>query len=134
MSTEEGLAVTAAIIERDGRVLIARRPPGARHAGEWEFPGGKVEEGETGPQCLARELEEELGLTVEVGRLLGEVVHDYGDLRVRLMAFQASITGGAPRDIECSAHAWPTPGELSLYELLPPDRVLARELFGIEME
>jgi 8-oxo-dGTP diphosphatase len=132
MNVDEALAVTAAIIERDGRVLIAQRPPEARHAGEWEFPGGKVEEGETPEQCLARELDEELGVTVEVGRLLAEVFHDYPDLRVRLIALEAVITQGTPADIECSAHAWVRPNELGSYELLPPDRVLARALFGLQ--
>jgi len=131
MSEEPGMTVTAAIIIEDGRVLIAQRPPGGRHAGEWEFPGGKVEPGETPEQCLARELAEELGVTVEVGKAMGRVRHSYPDLVIDLLAFQAAITSGTLEDIECSAHVWALPEELRDYDLLPPDRVLAAEIFEV---
>ena len=131
MSDEVGMTVTAAIIIEDGRVLVAQRPPGGRHPGEWEFPGGKVEPGETPEQCLARELSEELGVTVEVGKAMSSVRHSYPDLVIDLLAYEATITGGALQDIECSAHAWARPGELVDYDLLPPDRVLAAEIFEV---
>ena len=67
--------VTAAIILRDDRVLLARRSSGQKLAGFWEFPGGKVEAGETPESCLARELEEELGIGVHVGRKFAESLH-----------------------------------------------------------
>jgi mutator protein MutT len=131
MSEEPGMTVTAAIIIEDGRVLISERPPGGRHAGEWEFPGGKVEPGETPEQCLARELAEELGVTVEVGKAVGRVRHSYPDLVIDLLAYEAAITMGTLEDIECSAHMWALPSELEEYDLLPPDRRLARDIFGI---
>jgi len=134
MSENAGITVTAAIIIEDGRVLIAQRPPGGRHAGEWEFPGGKVEPGETPEQCLARELAEELGVAVEVGRAAGRVRHSYPDLVVDLLAYEATITAGTLEDIECSAHAWVRPSQLEGYDLLPPDLVLAREIFGLQEE
>ena len=62
--------VTAAVIEKDGRILIAKRRIGDRHGGRWEFPGGKIDSGETPEECLKRELREELGIEAEIGELL----------------------------------------------------------------
>ncbi|MHB8895622.1 MAG: (deoxy)nucleoside triphosphate pyrophosphohydrolase [Candidatus Geothermincolia bacterium] len=130
MSDELAIIVTAAVIEADGLVLIAQRPPGGRHPGEWEFPGGKVEPGETSEDCVRRELVEELGIEVRVGRRLASIRHSYPDLEIELVAYACEITSGAPADIECSAHQWVPPEALPSFELLPPDRVMARELFG----
>ena len=105
MSEEPGMTVTAAIIIEDGRVLIS--------------------------ECLARELAEELGVTVEVGKAVGRVRHSYPDLVIDLLAYEAAITMGTLEDIECSAHMWALPSELEEYDLLPPDRRLARDIFGI---
>ncbi|MBU4240664.1 MAG: NUDIX domain-containing protein, partial [Actinobacteria bacterium] len=80
------MQVTAAIIERDGVVLIARRPPSGRHPGSWEFPGGKVEPGESPRECLAREMEEEVEIAVVVGEELATVRHTYHDLAIDLLA------------------------------------------------
>jgi 8-oxo-dGTP diphosphatase len=88
--------VTAAIFVENGRVLIARRRPGASQAGMWEFPGGKVRPGETPEACLQREIREELGLEITVGRRLGESLHAYADQRIRLLAYCARIEAGAP--------------------------------------
>jgi 8-oxo-dGTP pyrophosphatase MutT (NUDIX family) len=68
--------VTAAVIYNNGKVLLTRRAPGEKHAGWWEFPGGKIEEGETPEQCLARELTEELGIETVIGRLAAESVFE----------------------------------------------------------
>lgn len=122
MEQHEALTVTAAIIVEESRVLITRRPPGGRHAGAWEFPGGKVETGETPAECLARELTEELGITVEVGEKLAVVNHAYTDLAIELLVFDCRIVCGRPRDLACSEHAWVASEELSEYDLLPPDR------------
>jgi len=131
MKSDQAITVTAAIIMDSERVLVAQRPPGGRHPGEWEFPGGKIEPGETLHQCLARELKEELDVTVRVGRKLAIVRHCYPDLEVELVAFECDITDGDLTDIECSAHEWVEPAMLGEYSLLPPDEVLARELFGV---
>lgn len=124
------MQVTAAVIKRDGLVLIARRPGGGRHPGAWEFPGGKVEPGESPEECLARELTEELGITVEVGKRLSAISHEYPDLSIDLIVFSCEITSGEPADLGCSAHRWVRPGELNGYDLLPPDRELVRVLWG----
>ncbi len=120
--------VTAAVIIEEGRVLVTQRPPGGRHPGAWEFPGGKVEAGETPQECLARELAEELSIAVEVGDMLAVVGHEYPDLAIDLIAFRCRITGGVPADVGCSSHEWVTTDELDGYDLLPPDRELARLL------
>lgn len=121
-------SVTAAIIVEEGRVLITRRPPGGRHPGAWEFPGGKVEPGETPEACLARELAEELGIAVEVGEKLAVVNHAYTDLAIELLVFDCRIVRGRPRDLACSEHVWVSPLELCEYNLLPPDRQVAELL------
>jgi mutator protein MutT len=116
--------VTAAVIEKGERVLIAQRRPDGRHPGRWEFPGGKVEPGETAEDCLAREMVEEMGVAVAVGERLAEVEHSYPDMRIRLIAFSCEITSGRFQDIGCAAHAWVAPKQIGDYDLLPPDRIL----------
>ena len=88
--------VAVAILIENGRVLIARRKPGASQAGMWEFPGGKVRPGETPEACLRREIQEELGLDIAVGKFLGESIHAYADQCIRLLAYFARIEAGAP--------------------------------------
>jgi 8-oxo-dGTP diphosphatase len=131
MSESEVLLVTAAVIVKNGNVLITRRAPGGRHPGAWEFPGGKVEPGEAAAECLSRELAEELGVEVEVGEKLTEVRHAYPDITVDLIAYRCSLLGGTPRNIDCAAHEWVPPGKLDEYDLLPPDRIIAARVFGI---
>jgi len=86
--------VTAAIIEKDGAVLIARRKKAGRFGGVWEFPGGKLEPGESPEECLTRELREELGIDVTVGPCLGSFVYHSSFLAIELVAYQVSILAG----------------------------------------
>lgn len=114
-------AVTAAVLHRNGRVLIARRPATDNLARKWEFPGGKIEEGETPEACLARELREELGIDGRIGAFLGESVHHYRHGTVRLLAYLACWEKG---DLEPRAHdeiAWVTVSELDQYDFAPAD-------------
>lgn len=125
----EEVSVVAAIIESEGLVLIARRPERGRHPGRWEFPGGKVEPGERLSKCAEREMAEEMALKV---RALGEIAtvrHEYPDLCVELHAVRCEVISGEPEDIGCDSHAWVEPLELERYDLLPPDRELAKILF-----
>jgi 8-oxo-dGTP diphosphatase len=124
------VGVTAAIIEKDGKILLGQRPSTGRHALRWEFPGGKVEPGESPGECLAREMAEEMGIEVAVGKKLSEIEHAYSDMKIRLIAFSCEITRGDLQNIGCAAHAWAFPSELGDYDLLPPDRELASVLFG----
>ena len=119
------LIVSAGLVFRDdGALLIARRPPGGFMPGYWEFPGGKLEEGETPEACLAREIREELGVEVKVGRIFHVKVHAYPDRRVLLLFYRcALLPGEKPLDPAGGGleHAWVKPSELSLYEMLPAD-------------
>ncbi|RRJ84236.1 NUDIX domain-containing protein [Aestuariirhabdus litorea] len=106
------IEVTAAIIERGGKVLAARRPPGDPLAGFWEFPGGKLEAGETHRQCLRRELEEELGVECEVGDFVLSNPHTYGDKQVRLHAYCVRLVAGEPQPRDHDRLCWLEPAAL----------------------
>lgn len=89
------IRVSCAIIERDGLVLAAQRSPGMSMALKWEFPGGKIKEGESPAGCLRRELLEELGVDAEVGRALPLVIHRYPDFKITLHPFLCTISPSA---------------------------------------
>lgn len=122
--------VTAAILERDGCVLLAQRPSGDPLALMWEFPGGTVEEGETPEECLRREMEEELGIQVEVASFFGENRHRYAHGEIRLKAYRVHWMGGRIRPAVHAAVRWVPMGELALYELAPADRPFVARLLS----
>ena len=126
------LTVTAAILHQDGKVLIARRPPNGLLGGMWEFPGGKVEAGETPPQALARELCEELGIETEPGLLLGEYHHAYSHFRVKLFAFHTRLLSGQATPLHHPEILWVTPEETSAYPMGKIDRMISRDLIRKE--
>ena len=115
------LEVAAAMLTRGQTVLLCRRPEGKARALQWEFPGGKLEPGETGEQALARECREELGAEVRVGPRVDELVFDYPDLSVHLTLYQAEPLT-EPRALEHSALDWVGPAGLERYDLCPADR------------
>ncbi|MGM9661861.1 MAG: (deoxy)nucleoside triphosphate pyrophosphohydrolase [Oscillospiraceae bacterium] len=121
---EQVLEVVAAFLHDSGRFLLCRRPPQKARGGQWEFPGGKIEPGETGPQALARECREELGVEIAVEQAAAEVVYAYPDVTVRLTLYAARVAAGAPRRLEHSAFAWVTAEECAGYDLCPADRLL----------
>lgn len=113
--------VVAAAIVRDGRLLAARRTRPSRHAGGWEFPGGKVEAGEDDAGALQRECREELGVEIVVGRQLGEAT----DGEVRIVLFGASIRSGEPEPLEDHDELrWLAPDGLESVAWLPIDVAL----------
>ncbi|AGA69050.1 ADP-ribose pyrophosphatase [Desulfitobacterium dichloroeliminans LMG P-21439] len=120
--------VTAAIIIIDGQVLIARRAPGEKHAGGWEFPGGKVEVGESPEECLRRELFEEFGVEVEVKEFVMESVYTYPQGSIRLLAYQVNILRGEPQLRVHDCYEWVNTDELLDYNLLPADVPIALKL------
>lgn len=121
--------VAAAIICWDGKYLIARRGPGGHAAEKWEFPGGKIEEGEEAPSCLRRELEEELGVNVEVGEPFLISSHDYGEQGiVRLQSHSCRLIGGEPRPRVHADLRWVVPGELPAYDFAPADIPIVERL------
>ena len=120
--------VLAAVVRRDGRYLVARRPAHKRHGGLWEFPGGKLHEGEGDAEAAVRELREELALEVaSVGRLLFEVA-DPGSPFV--IAFVEVEAAGEPRPLEHEALLWATPDELASLPLAPSDGRFVEDVLG----
>lgn len=121
--------VAAAILCEAGRVLVAQRADTRGPlAGKWEFPGGKLEPGETPQACLARELREELGIDVAVGALFGESVHVDEQGAFRLIAYRVRWLSGTLTLRVHAQIAWVTPDEARLLDLLPADVPLAAEL------
>ncbi|WP_018213069.1 8-oxo-dGTP diphosphatase MutT [Desulfitobacterium hafniense] len=117
--------VTAAIIIRGEEVLIVRRAPGEKHAGSWEFPGGKVEPGETPEACLKRELAEEFGIEAEVQKFIKAGLYEYPQGSIRLLTYLVKILHG---EIELRVHdrcEWVGVNQLLNYELLPADVPIA---------
>ena len=116
------LVVVAAFAARDGRIMICQRRPEAHNGLKWEFPGGKVEPGESPEQALARELREELDVDAEVGRVLDVVYHRYPDRDVLLLFYACAIPSGEPRAVDCNAIAWVAPEALPGYDFAGADR------------
>ncbi len=119
------ITVTAAILFDDlGRVLVGLRPAGKKLGGLWEFPGGKLEPGETPEACLARELFEELGVAAQIGAFIGESIHDYEFGTIRLLAYAATVASGTPRPLDHERLSWIPPSALADVDLTPADRPL----------
>ena len=120
--------VTAAIIQDQGRFFVARRGPGEKLAGLWEFPGGKVEPGETLQESLKREIAEELGVEAIVGYVVTESHYKYEHGEILLVALQTEIMG---KDIKLSVHDredWLFPEQILALELAPADIPIAKFL------
>lgn len=123
--------VTAAIILKGNQVLIAQRAPGDKLAGKWEFPGGKVEPGETPQDCLKREIREELDVDVEVLDFFDESIYTYESGKIKLMAFWCRWISG---DITLKVHsriAWANHNELDSYDFAPADIPLVEKLKSV---
>lgn len=122
------MEVAAALVFRDGRLLVTQRPPGRRFAGLWEFPGGKREPGESWEACLRREIREELACDIAVGAAFDEVVHPEPDKTLHLRFFLCRLGAGEPQPLECAAVAWVGRGELAALEFPPADTALLTRL------
>ena len=119
--------VVAALIWQEDRFMICQRPAHKARGLLWEFVGGKVEPGETKEQALIRECREELAVTLAVGEVFMDVVHEYPDLTVHLTLFNATIAEGIPQKLEHHDIRWITPGEIPEHEFCPADEeILAR--------
>jgi len=119
--------VTAAVVERHGRLLITRRIDGSHLAGHWEFPGGKCEPGESPEECLARELLEELGVAAVVGREIYRTLYAYGDRRLDLRFFACEFDGD-PSPLIGQEIRWAARGELCELQFPPADKELVESL------
>lgn len=125
--------VTAAVIDRDGQVLIACRPPRGLLGGLWEFPGGKLQDGEDLPSALRREISEELGVEIEVGAPMGIYHHAYTHFRITLHAYQCTLLEGEPHPIQAVEIRWVSPAELSQYPMGKIDRQISRSLVSSKL-
>lgn len=113
--------VVAALIWQGDRFMICQRPAHKARGLLWEFVGGKVEPGETKEAALIRECQEELAVTIAVGDVFMDVVHEYPDLTVHLTLFHAKIAQGVPQKLEHNDIQWITVGEMDDYSFCPAD-------------
>ena len=120
--------VSAALIFRNGKLLITQRPAKAHLGGLWEFPGGKREPDETFEQCLVREIREELGVEISVGELFESVTHVYPEKTVHLKFFVCHLFAGEPQPLGCKAVKWASKSELADYEFPAADAKLLEKL------
>ena len=120
--------VVAALLWKGERFMICQRPAHKARGLLWEFVGGKVEPGETKEQALIRECREELAVTVSVGDVFMDVVHEYPDLTVHLTLFNGAIAEGIPQKLEHNDIQWITPAEIPLYDFCPADEEILAEI------
>jgi len=122
------IEVTAALILRADKILIARRPGQDELAGLWEFPGGKMEAGESPEECLRREIREELALTITVGDFFADTVYEYPGKVVHLMAYWAEWVEGEMKSHVHDSLVWSSAAELSAYTFAPADRPIVEKI------
>lgn len=121
-------AVVAALIRRDGKFLICRRPPHKARGGLYEFVGGKVEPGETKTEALVRECREEMDIEVLPLSVFMELTHEYPDMTVDLTLYECRLVAGEPRMLEHTDIRWIAPAEIPRYEFAPADREILKKL------
>ncbi len=122
------IEVSAALIFREGKLLITQRHAKSHLGGLWEFPGGKREAAETFEQCLVREIREELGIEISVGSLFEEISHDYPEKSVHLKFFICKIISGEPQPLDCADVKWIVKSELANFEFPAADAQLLKKL------
>jgi len=125
------LVVAGLVIGEGDRVLITQRRADQALPLQWEFPGGKVEPGEAPVDALVRELREELGVTVAVGRIWDVLFHAYPAFDLVMLVYVCRIVDGSPRAVEVADLAWVPPRDLARWDILPADRPLVERL-GVE--
>jgi mutator protein MutT len=122
--------VAAGLVFHQGKLLITQRRPDDHLGGLWEFPGGKVEPGETFERCLVRELREELGIEVAVGDQVEDITHTYPEKTVRLRFFMCALISGTARPIHCQDVGWVAREELRNYDFPAADSKLLQKLLA----
>jgi 8-oxo-dGTP diphosphatase len=122
------LVVAGLIIGDDHRILITQRRADQALGLQWEFPGGKVEPGEAPVAALERELQEEIGVTVAVGRIWDVLFHAYPAFDLVMLVYACRIVDGVPRAIEVANLAWVAASDLAAWDILPADRPLVARL------
>jgi 8-oxo-dGTP diphosphatase len=122
--------VTAALIIEEGKILVTQRKKDSSHGLLWEFPGGKVKEGEDPRQALRRELKEELDVEAEVGMLFDVVFHTYPEYPILLLVYRCRVGKGSLKPIGCHDLRWVTLGELEELAMPPADDPIRKHLFS----
>lgn len=125
------IRVVAAVIERDGSYLITQRRKGAVLPLLWEFPGGRVEPGESDEQALGREIRHRLGIEVDAGECIGSMSHDYPSYGIDLYTYACRIRSGDPEARAVHTFAWVRSAELDAYAFTPPDEASVAKLLGL---
>lgn len=126
------IRVVAAVIERDGRFLITQRRAAGSLGGLWEFPSGRVEEGESDEAALQRELRERVGVLIKVGETVAHRTHCYDGYAVDLVLYKASLSDDQePQPVRVDDARWVAAGELENYRFPPADQETTDELLGI---
>ena len=127
------IKVTAAILFKDHKLLIAQRKARDKLPNKWEFPGGKVENNETPEECLKREIKEEFGIDVSVGEFLGESVYHYDHISIRLLAYRTFWNTGELKIREHQSIEWVTINQISEFDFAPADIPFVEKLRGGEI-
>lgn len=128
------ITVAAGIVEHNGRVLIARRGVNASLGGKWEFPGGKVEPGETSADCIVRELREEFGVETSAGEVVATTTHRYPDVTIHLIAHRVYHLAGEWIPREHEEVRWVQYGDLLSYDVAPADVPIIEALLAARHE
>jgi 8-oxo-dGTP diphosphatase len=129
--TEEGdfmMLVCAAIIYDKGKFLIAQRKENSQQGLKWEFPGGKVEEGESPEECIIREIQEELNINIEVSDVFDVVYHTYDDKSLVMIVYNCIYESGTIEKIDCNDFRWVTESELHEFEFANADKKVVTKL------
>jgi len=121
------IRVVAAVIKKGGTIFATQRGYGD-YKGWWEFPGGKIEEGETPQEALEREIKEELDVSIKVGELIDTIEYDYPDFHLSMDCFWCEIEEGEPKLLEAEASKWLGKDELDLVNWLPADETLIQKI------
>jgi len=124
------ILVTAAVIEKDGKVLLAKRMKGTHREGRWEFPGGRVEIGENPRDTIKREIREELGIDIEVKEIfeISSHVYEDDDKQVILIAFKCEFKGGDIDKKEVADYAWVKIEDMDGYDVVEADLIFVEKL------
>jgi len=127
------VVVAAAVLIREGQVLLTRRAEGQHLAGMWEFPGGKLEPGESPEAALARECLEECGIEIDVGEILDVTHHRYREKDVLLLFYRCGLRAGEVQNLQVAEHAWVSPDELDRYPLPAADLRVVAKIRSLEL-
>ena len=133
MNISDIIKVTAAILVKDNKIIIAKRGPDDRLADKWEFPGGKIEINETPEQCLKREMKEEFDIDVSVGEYLGSSIYHYDHISIELLAYRTYWKDGEINLKDHDEFKWISLEQLSEFDFSPADLVFVEKLQNEEI-